>query len=120
MTNNDKKMRRKVLLPATAIAVALALAACSEKPAEAPKQSAIPVTAATVARSDIPLHLSAQGHIVPVTQVDVRPQVTSTIRSVDFKEGQQVEAGQLLFTLDAREDQTTVAHNQALIEKNPI
>ncbi|KPC53921.1 efflux RND transporter periplasmic adaptor subunit [Amantichitinum ursilacus] len=117
MTNNDKMMRRKALLPATVIAASLALAACSEKPAEAPKQSAIPVTAAQVAQSDIPLHLSAQGHIVPVTQVDIRPQVTSTIRSVDFKEGQQVAAGQLLFTLDAREDQTTVAHNQALIEK---
>ena len=103
---------------AVAILPLLLLAACSGKAPEAAKAAPLPVTAATVTQADIPLHLGAQGHIVPVTQVDIRPQVSSTIRTVNFKEGQDVVAGQLLFTLDAREDETTVQHNRALIDKN--
>ena len=47
------------------------------------------------------MRFAAQGHIVPLNQVDVRPQVTGVIRSVHFREGDEVQAGQLLFELDA-------------------
>jgi RND family efflux transporter MFP subunit len=50
---------------------------------------------------DLAVLLEGQGHIVPLNLVDIRPQLTATIRSVDFHEGDQVRAGQLLFTLDA-------------------
>ena len=58
------------------------------------------VTATTTQLRDLPVEFSAQGHIVPLNQVDVRPQITASIRSVDFHEGDQIHAGQLLFTLD--------------------
>lgn len=65
----------------------------------APRQLPL-VTATTAQLRDLPVEFSAQGHIVPLNQVDVRPQITASIRSVDFHEGDQIRAGQLLFTLD--------------------
>ncbi|MFZ6765692.1 efflux RND transporter periplasmic adaptor subunit [Undibacterium sp. Di26W] len=59
------------------------------------------VTVAITQRVDLPIEFSAQGHLVTLNQVDVRPQITGIIRSVNFHEGDQVRAGQLLFTLDA-------------------
>lgn len=62
--------------------------------------------------------LNATGTVVPLTSVDVRSQVTSTIRQVHFKEGQNVRAGQLLFTLDARTDEANVAKARAQLAKD--
>ncbi len=71
----------------------------SAKPAKA-----LPMVSLIEARPlDLPIHFSAQGHLVPLNRVDIRPQVSGTIRSVDFREGDDIKAGQLLFTLDASE-----------------
>lgn len=51
--------------------------------------------------TDLPIEFSAQGHLVALNQVEVRPQITGVIRTVAFHEGDQIKAGQLLFTLDA-------------------
>ncbi|WP_347259954.1 efflux RND transporter periplasmic adaptor subunit [Rudaea sp.] len=61
-----------------------------------------PLVGITAARTlDLPVRFAAQGHIVPLNQVDVRPQVTGVIRTVNFREGDEVKPGQLLFELDA-------------------
>src|SRR6266481_635724 len=61
------------------------------------------VTIAVPQLRDLPIELNAQGHLVALNQVDVRPKVMGVIRSVDFREGDPVQAGQLLFTLDDSE-----------------
>jgi RND family efflux transporter MFP subunit len=60
----------------------------------------VTVTITSPQRRDLPIELTAQGHLVALNQVDVRPQVAGVIRSVDFREGDSIRAGQLLFTLD--------------------
>lgn len=71
-------------------------ASASRKPAKA-----LPLVSLIEAQPrDLPIIFSAQGHLVPLNQVDVRPQVNGIIRTVDFKEGDDITAGQLLFTLD--------------------
>lgn len=62
---------------------------------------------------DLPVVFSTQGHLVPLNQVDVRPQVNGTIRTVDFKEGDDIKAGQLLFTLDATDKQALLKRAEA-------
>lgn len=62
---------------------------------------------------DLPVEFSTQGHLVALDQVDVRPQVNSTIREVGFHEGDQVKAGQLLFVLDGAEVAAQVSHSTA-------
>jgi len=49
---------------------------------------------------DLPHIVEAQGHVVPLNEVEVRPQVEGVVASLDFQEGQDVVAGQLLFVLD--------------------
>jgi RND family efflux transporter MFP subunit len=61
-----------------------------------------PLVSVTATKTqDLPIEFSAQGHLVALSQVDVRPQLTGTIKSVNFQEGDEIKVGQLLFTLDA-------------------
>lgn len=64
------------------------------------------VTLATVETKQLPLLLRSQGHVVALNQVDIQSQVTGTIQEVNFKEGDFVKKGQLLFRL---EDSTQLA-----------
>ncbi|GAA5783790.1 efflux RND transporter periplasmic adaptor subunit [Chitiniphilus shinanonensis] len=108
MTN--KKMILATLLVA-------ALSACTKPKDAAPQSGPAKVAAAVAERRDVPVVLVAQGNVVPINQVDIRPQVSSTVRTVEISEGQNVKAGQLLFTLDAREDQSALDRSAAMIRK---
>ena len=79
---------------------------------------AISVTTVIARQRDMPVELEATGTVVPVTSVDVRPQVTSSIISVHVREGQFVKAGDLLFTLDSRTDEANVARLRAQMAKD--
>jgi RND family efflux transporter MFP subunit len=76
------------------------------------------VTTVQAKNRDMSVTLQATGTVVPLTSVDVKTQVTSTIRQVHFKEGQFVKTGQLLFTLDARADEANVAKARAQLAKD--
>jgi RND family efflux transporter MFP subunit len=95
------------LILAAALLAAVAAGAFAWHPwtaAGKPKPGAKPPPLVGVTSSrmlDLPVRFAAQGHIVPLNQVDVRPQVTGVIRSVNFREGDEVKPGQLLFELDA-------------------
>ncbi|HZZ92163.1 MAG TPA: efflux RND transporter periplasmic adaptor subunit [Usitatibacter sp.] len=76
------------------------------------QKAALVVTVTTPVARDLPIRLSAQGHLVALNQVDVRPQVAGVIRSVDFHEGDTMRVGQLLFTLDATEAEAQLARTR--------
>jgi RND family efflux transporter MFP subunit len=99
--------------------IALLLGACS-KPAIKEKTERPPqqVAATTSQSADIALKLSAQGHVTPLDQVEIRPQKNGLIQKVHFKEGDQIKAGQLLFTLDAREDEANVRQATAKLAQS--
>src|SRR5436190_13356887 len=48
----------------------------------------------------IPVTIRSNGYVVALNTVDVRPQTQNIVRIVHVNEGQDVRAGQLLFTLD--------------------
>ncbi|MGI6245529.1 MAG: MdtA/MuxA family multidrug efflux RND transporter periplasmic adaptor subunit [Pseudochelatococcus sp.] len=64
--------------------------------------AAMPVGAAAVARSDIPVTVQALGTVTPLATVVARTRVAGQITRVAFTEGQQVEKGDLLAEVDAR------------------
>ena len=78
-----------------------------------------PTTVNVVApqRQDVGVDVAANGTVTPQRTVDLRPQTTSTIRQVHIKEGQFVKAGQLMFSLDDRSDQASVAQAQAEVQR---
>lgn len=67
---------------------------------------------------DIPVKIRANGTVTALQSVEFRPQITSTVAQVHIKEGQNVRAGELLFSLDAREAEANVKKAQAQIEKD--
>lgn len=83
------------------------LTACGKKDDKAaaagpPRQGAAPVLVAEVARKDMPVNLRAIGRVTPTQTVTLRPQVTGQIEKVHFKDGQDVKAGDVLFSIDRR------------------
>lgn len=76
------------------------------------------VTLATAERQDVPVTVQVNGSVVSLNSVDLRPQVTNTVSAVHVKEGQFVKEGQLLFTLDDRNDQANLARARAQQKKD--
>lgn len=76
------------------------------------------VTLAAARRQNVPVTVQVNGSVVSLNSVDLRPQVTNTVREVHVKEGQFVKAGQLLFTLDDRPDQANLAKARAQQQKD--
>lgn len=64
-------------------------------------------------RRDLPVQVTTTGIVTPLSSVDVRAQVTSMVVRVHVKEGQFVKAGELLFTLDSRTDESNLVKAQA-------
>jgi multidrug efflux system membrane fusion protein len=56
-------------------------------------------------RADIPVTLEALGTVTPAAVATVRPQVGGVLQKINFTEGQQVKAGQVLATIDPRSTQ---------------
>lgn len=76
------------------------------------------VTLATAKKQDVPVTVQVNGSVVSLNSVDLRPQVTNTVSAVHVKEGQFVKAGQLLFSLDDRNDQANLARAKAQQQKD--
>ena len=77
-----------------------------------------PVTITTVIadKKDIPLIIEATGTIVSNSIVDIRPMITNTVAKINVKDGQDVKAGDLLFTLDDRNDKANYEKLKALAD----
>ncbi|HEV7928869.1 MAG TPA: efflux RND transporter periplasmic adaptor subunit, partial [Nitrosospira sp.] len=79
---------------------------------------AIPVVSALIARRDVPVTLTANGTVSAQQTVAVRPQLSAMIRSVHIKEGQFVQSGERLFTLDARTEDANLSRTEGLLAKS--
>lgn len=78
----------------------------------------ISVTSVRAQRRDVDVMLEATGTVTALNTVDIRSQVSSVITRVEIREGQFVKAGQVLFTLDARNDELGLAKARAQLASN--
>lgn len=74
-----------------------------------------PVSTALSRVETVPLLIEAQGNVLSLDEVELRPQKNGMITGIHFKEGDEVRAGQLLFTLDARDDAANVGKAEAAV-----
>lgn len=79
---------------------------------------ATPVVSATVTMADVPVRLSANGTVSALQSVDVRAQISATIRGVHIREGQFVRAGERLFSLDTRTEEANLGKAEAQLRKS--
>ena len=82
------------------------------------KKSTIPVTIETSQNKTLPVEIGATGYVESFSTVVVQSQVTGILKSVHFKEGDEVKAGELLFTIDPRPFAANLAKAEALLAKD--
>src|SRR5205809_999714 len=68
----------------------------------AASSAAVPVTVAAVVEKEMPVEISVIGTAEAYSSVAIRAQITGELTSVNFQQGDDVQAGQVLFTLDQR------------------
>ena len=78
----------------------------------------VSVSVVRAQQREVDVVLEATGTVMALNSVDVRPQISSTITKVHIREGQFVKQGQLLFTLDARNDEVNVTKAKAQLAKD--
>jgi len=73
--------------------------ACSRAEAP-PAPPPVPVRVATAERRPVAIEQDAIGTVTPVAQVEIKAQVEGPVAEIQVADGQQVAAGDLLFTID--------------------
>lgn len=105
---------RGLKIAAVSVLATGALFGCSPK-AEQQAPGAPPVTVATPLQQKVVDWDEFTGRFEAVESVDVRARVGGYIQAVHFRDGQMVQKGQLLFTLDPRPAQAALAQAQAQV-----
>jgi multidrug efflux system membrane fusion protein len=112
------------------LALTLGLAACSsgEGQAAASQGAAagrgrgdgapVPVATAAAVEKSMPVSITAVGTAEAIATAQVRSQVTGRLASVHFAEGQDVAAGQLLFTIDPQPFQVALDQASAILARD--
>jgi multidrug efflux system membrane fusion protein len=104
------------------IGVALLAAGCraggEALPAAAAAPPAVPVQTAVVEHQTVPITVDAVGTGEAYSTVAVHSQITGELTSVNFTDGEEVEKGRVLFTLDKRPLEAAVAQAEANLQRD--
>ena len=106
------------------LAVALALAGCSSDPpgkgqkGGSGKNAAVAVTTALCRSKDVPVIIEATGRVEASATVGIRSRINGTLDTVHFTEGQEVQKGDLLFSIDQRPYVAQLKAKEALLAKD--
>jgi RND family efflux transporter MFP subunit len=98
------------------VTLAILLAGCGEAPKQTPAPPPPKVTVAPPSQRTIVDQDEYVGRFVAVDSVEVRARVSGYLDKVHFQDGQQVKQGDLLFTIDKRPFQNTLAQARANLE----
>jgi multidrug efflux system membrane fusion protein len=75
--------------------------------------AAVPVSVAAAALQDVPMRVLAIGNVEPSSTVALKARVDGQIVAVNFKEGQEVRKGEILFRIDARPFESALKQAEA-------
>jgi membrane fusion protein, multidrug efflux system len=89
------------------------------RPPQAPEAvAAVPVVAAKVAVSDVPIELTGIGTVMAYNLVHVNARVTGTIEQIGIVQGQTVHPGSLIAELDPRPFQAALKEAEANLARD--
>ena len=118
--------KRNLILFAGALAIA-ALAAVVTRSwwtgggasAQGPQRArVISVELAKAERKPVPVDVDAIGTVTPISSVALKSRVETTIVSVHFEDGNKVNQGDLLFTLDARQIDAQIEQAEGMLARD--
>ncbi|OZB04776.1 MAG: multidrug transporter subunit MdtA [Idiomarina sp. 34-48-12] len=78
----------------------------------------VPVRVVPATAADLRVQIKAIGTVTPLNSVVVQSRVSGPLQALHFKEGDKVEAGQLLAEIDAADYQIQLAQAQGQLEQN--
>jgi membrane fusion protein (multidrug efflux system) len=120
MSIHETGRRHRVpVLRAAALGAAIsviAVAGCAKKEAPAPPPTEVKV--ATVLQKDVPIFVEAIGQTRGSTEIEVRARVEGFIETLDFKEGNPVKKGDLLYTIDSQPFQAALAQAKGALAES--
>ncbi len=90
---------------------------CSEQKQKAAPPP-VPVLAAKVVEKTVPLDLKAIGNVEPYATVGIKSRIAGQLLQVNFKEGQDVKEGELLFVIDPRPYEAALQQAEANLQKD--
>ncbi|MFM9269382.1 efflux RND transporter periplasmic adaptor subunit [Halomonas elongata] len=94
------------------------LAGCDSQADSAPEEPPPPqVSVAEVVVKDVNFWDEFTGRIDAVDEVELRPRVSGYLEEIHYSEGQTVEKGEVLFTIDPRPYQADLARAEAELER---
>ena len=114
-------MKYSILIPgAAAVVTALLAGGCSRGAGPATGKAGVPVLAARAVETNVPvqIHPPPVGHVTAYSTVTVHSQIQGMISQIHFQEGQEIKKGDLLFTIDPRPAQATLAQAQANLARD--
>jgi membrane fusion protein, multidrug efflux system len=117
------KIPMRQLLCIATVSIAM-VSACSKKPegsadARGPG-GPVPVNVGKAVTKDIPFELRAIGNVESMATVGIKAQVGGELISVDFKEGEDVKKGDLLFSIQPKLYATQLAQAEANVARDRV
>ena len=88
------------ILSPLVLASLLALAACSDKPQQGAEGMKVPVSVIQVQPQAAVIDTELPGRVQSIEDAEIRARVDGIVQTIDFEQGSQVKANQLLFTID--------------------
>lgn len=98
------------------LAALLFVGACQEEKKEV--RAKVPVTVAKVESRPAPYTLVANGVVEPLQSVGINSQISGVLTKVTFREGDEVQAGQVLFQIDPRPFRAALDAAEATLAKD--
>src|ERR1019366_4155653 len=107
-------VKRTALVLSVALVIVIATSGCSkQKAAAATAPPAAPVKVALAETRTLPVELRTIGNVEAFKTISVKSQQTGALMRVNFKEGDPVTKGQLLFEIDPRPYQEAIRQIEA-------
>src|SRR5207244_13222278 len=79
---------------------------------------AVPVVVAQAEARNVPVTLRNIGNVEAFAMITIRSQITGQLTEAHFQDGQEVKAGDLLFTIDPRPSQGALRKAQADLKRD--
>jgi membrane fusion protein, multidrug efflux system len=119
-------IRFRYLSCSLALSGGLIAAACSGQAQQATpsggrgggQNAAVPVTTASVVQKTMPLNIEGIGTVIAASTVAVHAQITGELKTVNFIEGDEVQQGQVIVTLDKRPLEAALNQAQATLDRD--
>ncbi len=121
------KLGKLVAILVTVVAVAAGAAAVQYRGGSADKAKdkgkkggagPVPVAVSVVSKATVPVRLRAIGNIEPTSTVSLKARVDGQIVEVNFREGQEVKKGDVLFRIDPRSFEAALRQAEANAQRD--